>query len=261
MQERMERLMTERELLKKATDKALPDFEAVCTRCLNQTVPVKKQKRLMPVLVPAACAAVIALVLLAQPALKRTVSGVPAASQTDGYTSEFEGSVPEYQESDKIVYNPMPGPSGSNSISYNLEDHVAFSREEAREYYGFDPYSMEVPSDIPFCDEECGVFRREKGTGELYRDASSLNWQKSMERRIGISFHRDKPIVGAMVLSWDNSTLSEINGHKVWIACMDNHDGTITYNAGFTLGETKVGIDSTGLTQEEFLTALRSILK
>lgn len=247
--------MTERELLKKAADKNLPDFERVRAICLTGPHPQgKKKKAGFYFFIPAACAAAICALLLLPQMNWKFLSSYEGGDTSDQSTVEVQ---------DQIFFHTISSVPEVKHSSIGLwwDDFIAFSREELCSYYGMDVFALKPPTDLNLRESLYGVFRRDKGTGALYCDSNHLCYQNADGSR-GLELHlsKDAELPPDIIIDYEQEK-SIINGMPVSLAVYQSADGTMEYYAAFLNGDTSVMLLSSGLSQEEFLNAVRSVVK
>ena len=173
---------------------------------------------------------------------------------------ESKGESPDNPAANnKIVINTISGIS-SNKMNINLavEDFVEMSREEMIEYYGID-YFPDVPADMKAWEGgRLGIFKRNGGTGEVYWDQDVLNYSnEGITRHINIEVAKGNiPFLDYGVFSVEDET-SVINNVELKIGLTgDGHYYTefMYKNVGFI-------ISAEGLTQDEFVSVIASIIK
>ncbi len=173
---------------------------------------------------------------------------------------ESKGESPDNPAANnKIVINTISGIS-SNKMRINLavEDFVEMSREEMIEYYGID-YFPDVPADMKAWEGgRLGVFKRNGGTGEVYWDQDVLNYSnEEITRHINIEVAKGNiPFLDYGMFSVEDET-SVINNVELKIGLTDEGHYFTEFmykNVGFI-------ISAEGLTQDEFVSVIASIIK
>ena len=173
---------------------------------------------------------------------------------------ESKGESPDNPAANnKIVINTISGIS-SNRMKINLavEDFVEMSREEMIEYYGID-YFPDVPADMKAWEGgRLGVFKRNGGTGEVYWDQDVLNYSnEEITRHINIEVAKGNiPFLDYGMFSVEDET-SVINNVELKIGLTD--DGR--YFTEFMYKNVGFIISAEGLTQDEFVSVIASIVK
>lgn len=173
---------------------------------------------------------------------------------------ESKGESPDNPAANnKIVINTISGIS-SNKMNINLavEDFVEMSREEMIEYYGID-YFPDVPADMKAWESgRLGIFKRNGGTGEVYWDQDVLNYSnEEISRHINIEVAKGNiPFLDYGMFSVEDET-SVINNVELKIGLTD--DGR--YFTEFMYKNVGFIISAEGLTQDEFVSVIASIIK
>lgn len=246
--------MTERELLKKAADRNLPDFEQVRAVCLTE--PCSKEKKPAAgfrFFIPAVCAAAVCALLL-----------LPQMNQEPPVSNEEESasnpSAVEAQE--QICFHEISSvPEIKHSIGLFWDDFIAFSKEELCSYYGMEVFAVQMPADLKLKKSLYGVFRRDKGTGALYCDSNSLCYQNADgSRQLALHLSKEAALPADIIIDYGEEK-SVIGGTSVSLGARQNTDGGTEYYAAFSNGDTNVALLSSGLSQEEFLDTVRSAVK
>lgn len=131
------------------------------------------------------------------------------------------------------------------------------TREEMVEYYGVD-YIPEVPADIKPREDECaGIYRRDGGTGEVYWDADILNYSnEDFTRNVHVEVDKGSYVFRDCLLFKGSEERSTINHHEVLICrSTDGH-----YYAEFMYNGVGFFINAKGVTEEEFVAIIKSVL-
>lgn len=158
-----------------------------------------------------------------------------------------------------IVVNPIKGISADKSnISFFADDFVEMTHEEMVEYYGVD-YVPNVPADIkPWEEERHGIYKRNGGTGEVYWDAVILNYSnEDFTRNVHLEADKGSYVLQDCYHFEGTEEKSVINHVEVFIGVTDNG----YYYAEFMYQGVGFLIDADGVTQEEFVAIITSVLK
>lgn len=159
----------------------------------------------------------------------------------------------------KIVISTISGiPSNDMRLNLAVEDFVEMSREEMIEYYGIDYFPV-VPADMEAWEGgRLGIFKRNGGTGEVYWDQNILNYSnQDVTRHINIEVAKGNiPFLDYGIFSVEDET-SVINNVELKIGLTD--DGH--YFTEFMYKNVGFIISAKGLTQDEFVSAIASIIK
>ncbi len=173
---------------------------------------------------------------------------------------ESKGESPDNPAANnKIIINRLNGiPSNKMRINLDVEDFVEMSREEMIEYYGID-YCPDVPDDMKAWEGgRLGIFKRNGGTGEVYWDQDVLNYSnEDITRHINIEVAKGNiPFLDYGMFSVEDET-SVINNVEFKIGLTD--DGH--YFTEFMYKNVGFIISAEGLTQDEFVSVIASIIK
>ena len=159
----------------------------------------------------------------------------------------------------KIVINSVEGLSVDKmNIALMLDDFIEMSREEMCEYYGVD-YIPDVPVDIKaWEDERSGIYRRNGGTGEVYWDADVLNYSnEDFTRSVHIEVDKGSYVLKDYYFFKGTEEKSVINNYEVLIG----HSESGYYYSEFMYNGIGFLIDATGVTDDEFIAIIASILQ
>ena len=160
----------------------------------------------------------------------------------------------------KIIINSIDGISADRmNINLRVDDFVEMTRDEMITYYGVD-YVPDVPDDIKAWEEEqsSGIFRRNGGTGEVYWDADILNYSnEDFTRSVHVEVDKGSYVLKDYFYFRGTEEKSIINNHELIIGLSENgyYYSEFMYNGiGFL-------IDAQGVTEEEFVAIIASIIK
>ena len=159
----------------------------------------------------------------------------------------------------RIVINTINGISADRmNINLAVDDFVKKTREEMIEYYGVD-YIPDVPADIkPWEDERSGIYKRDGGTGEVYWDTDILNYSnEDFTRSVHVEVDKGSYVLKDYLFFNGTEEKSVINNFEVFIGLSENgyYYSEFMYNGiGFL-------IDAEGVTEEEFVAIIASIIK
>ena len=174
---------------------------------------------------------------------------------------ESKGESPDNPAANnKIVINTLNGISaGRMNICLLVDDFVEMTLDEMIAYYGVD-FVPDVPADIkPWPEnEQCGIYKRNDGTSEVYWDAEILNYSnEDFTRSVNLEVAKGHiPWVDYMHFDTEDET-SVINNVELKIGKTDEgyyYTEFLYNNVGFT-------ICTKGLTQDEFVAIIMSIIK
>ncbi len=211
----------------------------------------RRQKRLVKTVLPVG--GVCLAVLLAVGLWPR--QSAPAPAPAPGITTPTTGTTPVIVET--LVINPIEGaPFGKMGICLLEEDLVAMTPAEVNAYCKANIFPT-VPADMAPREQALGLYRRDGGTGELYWDQFELHYQNpAVSRTLHV---KAKP--GALPLldyrfGNNGEPVSVIGGQEMMIG--RSEDGG--YHAFFLTDTVGFCVSGTGLTQEEFVAVLASLL-
>lgn len=159
----------------------------------------------------------------------------------------------------KIVINSIDGISADKmNICLLGDDFVEMTRDEMVKYYGVD-YIPDVPADIkPWEDERSGIYRRDGGTGEVYWDADILNYSnEDFTRNVHVEVDKGSYVLQDYLFFKGTEEKSTINNFEVLIGRSDNG----RYYSEFMYNGVGFCIDAEGVTEEEFVAIITSIIK
>lgn len=178
-----------------------------------------------------------------------------------GYTPNQQSSEPSGGggEENLIFINQIDDlPENSvEGIALFRNDFIRMTREELNKYYGINVFP-EVPEDLKKWEQVYGIYRRDDGKGELYWDRNDITYvNDDISRAIKISVETAGVPANHPVFYDKIPEKSVINGISVAIAKTKrgNLYGEFTYE------NTCFYIFAEGLSDEEFVTAIRSLIK
>lgn len=151
--------------------------------------------------------------------------------------------------------------SGSSSpadIYVGTEDFIEFSKQEAVEYYGSNIFP-ELPADLYESGNKNGIYRKDKGTGEIYFSTFTLRYRSSdSSRSVEVKGDKgQKPFSCVVAISDEPLEPTVINGENVLFE--DFGDGSIY--AEFTHDGVFFEINFHGLSEEEIFNVVSSLTK
>lgn len=161
--------------------------------------------------------------------------------------------------SNRIVINSIDGVSSDKmNICLHIEDFVEMSRDEMISYYGVN-YIPEVPPDIKaWEDERSGIYMRGSGTGEVYWDVDILNYSnEDFTRNVHLEVSKAHSIARDYMYFNGTEEKSLINNVEVLLGKAENG----FYYAEFTYNGVGFLLDTEGLTQDEFVAVITSLIK
>ncbi len=142
-------------------------------------------------------------------------------------------------------------------IALMCDDFIRMSREQINAYYEVNIFPT-VPSDLREKEEQTfGIFRR-KSTGEVYWDGNKIHYGNSDDSRaVNVNIDKDCVPFDFWNIFDDVQTRSVINNTEVGIAQTSCGD----FYAEFLFGGVGFRIVTTGLTEDEFLHIISSLLQ
>ncbi len=167
---------------------------------------------------------------------------------------------------DIIAINQI-GSVSSDRMKMNIallnDDFVEMSVLELNEYYGMDIFPTVPPDLTNWVDlgefGGYGIYRRNKGTGDVYWDGNVLNYSnKDMTRNVNVEMAKNKiPCMDFGFLSQEDVKISTISGNDVFI----NRNAAGYYQAKFICNNTGFVVTTDGLSQEEVVAVIKSIIE
>lgn len=214
----------------------------------------KRKKILIGTLTPALC---ICIAVLTGFGLHRnTLDAVPSP----------QANITETEEHDIIYINENADISDGAlkmNIGLKWEDFVKMSPEELEAYYGTKIFP-DIPADLKMWDSEedsvgYGIFRRNKGKGEAYYDHTVWNYSNAAYTRdVNIEIEKGRiPYVDFASPDEEDYQKSVLSGCEVYL---DHTEGGY-YHARFMHNGVGFFLTADGLTEEEFISTVRSLLK
>ena len=159
----------------------------------------------------------------------------------------------------KIVINSINGISADKMmINLALGDRVEMSIEELCEYYGVN-YVPDVPEDIKIWPDQIGdIYKRNGGTGEVYWDANVLNFSnEDFTRTVHVEVDKGSYVLQDYLYFKGTEEKSVINNLEVLIGLTEGG----YYYSEFMYNGVGFLIDGEGVTEEEFVAIIASIIK
>lgn len=171
---------------------------------------------------------------------------------------ELENTEPSAYESENIIciQEVSELPSVEKMLfALHTEDFIPMTRDEINEYYGMNIFPS-VPDYLTENATRLGIYKR-KSNGELYYDGNKISYSDSSSTR-GIAVNVDKD---TMPYDFGN-TFGIIEGDSVIknvrVGIAKTPEGEML--AQFSQGRTCFRIFSFGLTQDEFIAIIESLL-
>lgn len=177
-------------------------------------------------------------------------------------TGDTESSSP-VQAANHIVINHIDHLSSARAkMNINLawDDFVEMDTVALKKYYGIDIFPQ-VPSDLTNWDtaEDCGgygIFRRNKGDGEVYWDQNVLNYSNAdFTRKVNIELAKGRLPFVCFAIDTEKYHESVIADQAVYIGLTDGG----AYQAQFVYKDVGFILTTQGLTQREVIQVIESI--
>ena len=144
----------------------------------------------------------------------------------------------------------------SLDIGLEPEDFVSMSLDEMLEYYGAE-IRPDVPEDLKLGDCEYGIYKKDGGSGEVYWDNTNLYYSDDTYNRIlSVDIAKGRIPPTCVVVESDDMKKSVISGAEVLLV---NVRKDALY-AEFTVANVGFRINARGLSREEFVEVVRSII-
>lgn len=179
--------------------------------------------------------------------------------KTDLEDAVYPGTQDYFDESNKIVITPIDSVSDERmSIALFRDDFIRMEKEELNEYYGINVFP-EVPEDLKeWGNKIYGIYKREGGKGELYWDRNQITYDNGdISRSLNVSVETAGVPANTPVFYDKISEKSIINNVSVAIA--KSKRGNLY--SEFTYKDTCFFIFAQGLSDEEFVSAIKSLIK
>lgn len=223
----------------------------------------RKRKRIMGVATSLSCVCLVALLGFGMWQGGRTL---PEQELNDaiypGIKDHFDErngeSADNPDANTKIVVHSIKDISpGNMNIGLLIVDFVEMTCDEMKEYYGVD-YVPDIPGDIkPQEGERSGIYKRDGGTGEVYCDSNILDYaNEDFTRTVHLTVSKGNlPWVFGLYFN-SNEEKSVINNIEVMIGRTESG-----YYAEFMYKNVGFILNASGVTQDEFVAIIKSILK
>ncbi len=159
--------------------------------------------------------------------------------------------------SNKIIIHPMENATPSNmGIALLLDDFIPMNKDEITAYYGCDVFP-DIPDDISLKDQYWGIYRNNKGAGEIYHDQIKQSYQNKDQTRVLVVETRKGclPFFDFLIPVAEEEN-SIINGHEVTIGLSE-----YGYEVWFFYQEVGFYIFADGFTEEELISVIESLIQ
>lgn len=227
----------------------------------------KKRKMLTSTVISMSCLCLIVLLGfdmwqgggLGTKAPEQTLNDAVYPGVKDAFNENKGESADNLVANNKIVINSIQGVS-ADKMNINLleNDFVELTRDEMIAYYGVD-YVPTVPEDITaWEDERSGIYKRNGGSGEVYWDADILNYSnEDFTRTVHLEVDNGNNVLPDYFFFKGTEEKSVINNVFVLIGLSENG----YYYADFTYKDIGFHINAKGVTEDEFVAIITSIIE
>ena len=242
----------------------------------HETEQRNRRKTVSRILTPLCCFCLVALLGFGMwqggmfGATPPTISGEQTLSGDNGNTKPNEstgmnnnhqnqGGQTDAPNNNKIVINSIKSISADKmNINLALEDRIKMSIEDTCEYYGVD-YVPDVPADIAMWTDQGGIiYRRNGGTGEVYWDHNVLNFSnEDFTRSVHVEVDKGSYVLQDYLYFKGTEEKSVINNIEVLIGLTEGG----YYYSEFMYNGVGFLIDAEGVTEDEFVAIIASIIK
>lgn len=233
----------------------------------HETEQRNRRKTISRIITPLCCFCLVALLGFGM--WQGGVFNITPSDQTledalyPGIKDNFDESKGEFPSNpaanNKIVINSINGISADKMmVNLAVGDCIEMTMEELCEYYGVD-YIPDVPIDIKIWPDQIGeIFKRNGGTGEVYWDANGVNFSnEDFTRTVHVEVDKGSYVLQDYLYFKGTEEKSLINNTEVLIGLTENgyYYSEFMYNGiGFL-------IDAKGVTEDEFISIIQSIIK
>lgn len=227
----------------------------LCRREKFFTEKKRKRKIYMRAAASAFCVCLVAVSVFG---VNRKLDILPGGKEVGGYVKPDDKKNNENYAGDYIVVNSVSDSSPyKNGICLLADDFIQMTREEMFEYYGV-KYLPEVPSDLAMQEGgKCGIYRRDGGTGDVYFDTDSVSWSNVKATRL-LTVEVKKGGYPFLCFAFaETAEKSVINNNEVLIGKTENG----SFNALFMYKNVGFFVSADGLSQDEFVLVISSLLK
>ncbi len=160
---------------------------------------------------------------------------------------------------DKIVICPVDDAAVQRmEISLMIADFVPMEMAELEAYYGT-AMVPQVPSDLQQWEKQhSGIYRRGGGIGEIYWDNNVLNFSnEDFSRRVNLEVWKGRAAASCYAFFNLLDDKSVINNVEIAVGVSEDGD----YHAEFSHCGTGFRLMAKGLSQEEVISVLRSLVR
>lgn len=228
-----------------------------------------KQKRRKDILVrtvtPLCCLGIIAVLGIAvwgqgkSPDTPQFTMEQPLSTTTPTVTTPSVTEPTQPISSNKIVIHPLENTIQSDMYIYlGRDDFIPMNKEEMVAYYGCNVFP-EIPDDISLRENQhWGIYRRDKGTGEMYHDQIRQTYENEDQSRVLVveTCKGRLPFHCCIVCLPEEEENSVINGHEVTIGLSEYG----YYAVSFFYQDVGFYIFADGITEDELISIISSLI-
>lgn len=219
----------------------------------------RKRKIAVRVAVPACCLCFVAAVGLwlggGNVSKDSTANESAMINGNSFYMADAEAILEDSVDQLNIRQLPeIPQKQTQQNICLLWDDFVPMTDQELCSHFGMDIFP-EVPEDLTRWPQELGLFRRDGGTGEAYWDGVALYYVSADEARSVTVNVLSGAVPPAFGLWTETQEYSVVAGVQMALAKAENG-----YYAEFMYGDIGFCVVTQGLSQQEFVQVLSSIV-
>ena len=180
-----------------------------------------------------------------------TNSPNPTEIQIDNPTQADKENKILIHHIDNLVENRM-------DIGLFCDDYVPMTLEQMNAYYGSNVIA-DVPTDLTTWEgESYGIYKREKGTGEIYWDQNIQNFSnEESSRNLLIETAKGRLPFHCCIVFDPETESSVIKGEDVAIGITDNGN----YCVWFIHNDVGFYIFANGITEDELISVIESLIQ
>lgn len=192
---------------------------------------------------------------------EQTIDNALYSDIKDTFDENKGGPADNPTANNKIIVHSIKDISAArHNICLFVDDFIEMTVDEMKQYYGVD-YVPDVPDDIKQWENHpgtSGIYRRNGGTGEVYWDTEILNYSnEGFTRNVHLEVVKDGlPLINCFYFRGTEEK-SIINNVEVMIGQTESG----YYYAEFLYHNVSFVIDADGVTQDEFVAIIASILE
>lgn len=227
-----------------------------------EKVQERRKKTITKIAAPALSFCLVALLGIGVWQFGMPQDAASPQKSTQSAIASMGGEEAAAKGNDSIFVNQIEGFSADKiNINLRTEDFVKMSASQLSEYYGTNVFPA-VPPDLKDWAKAddfggYGIYRSDNGLGDIYWDQNVLNYSNSdFTRNVNIELAKDRlPILDFGI----DAELKEsiISDCPVYLGV----DKEGSYQARFIYNHTGFIVNADGLTQEEVVAVIKSILE